>query len=137
VTGANRLANARAELAAARDAERVAEAALELGIVRDALSRTYYAAFHAARALLLLEGIEPRTHAGVQRMLGEHCVRTGRIAPALATTFAELQAFRQAADYAVSIDVDLDSARAQLSAAREFVTAAAAQVELAGEHPAR
>lgn len=69
MTDANRHSNAHAELAIANDALLVARAALELGIVRDALSRAYYAVFHAARALLLLAGVEPKTHAGAEHFV--------------------------------------------------------------------
>jgi hypothetical protein len=68
VTGDNRRANAEADIAAGFDALRAAEALLGLAIFRDAMSRAYYAAFHAARPLPL-EGIEPETHAGVLRVV--------------------------------------------------------------------
>ncbi len=64
MTGENRIDNARAEAALGDDALRAAEALLALGLANDAVSRAYYAAFHYARALLLLEGLEPKTHRG-------------------------------------------------------------------------
>jgi uncharacterized protein (UPF0332 family) len=65
VTEANRLTNARAEAALGDDALRAASALVALGLYNDASSRAYYAAFHYARALLLLSGLEPKTHRGV------------------------------------------------------------------------
>ena len=44
---------------------------LRTGRFDDAISRAYYAAFYAARALLLLLGVEARTHEGVLAMLCE------------------------------------------------------------------
>jgi uncharacterized protein (UPF0332 family) len=128
VTGENRLANAVAEVAAARDALRVAEAALALGIRRDAMSRAYYAVFHAARALLLLEGIEPKTHPGVLRMLGEHLLRAGKLDAGFLALFTRLQAYRQASDYGYAFDVDATEVVREIESARTFVDRAAAAV---------
>lgn len=128
MTGENRLANAVAEVSAARDALRVADAALGLGIRRDAMSRAYYAVFHAARALLLLEGVEPKTHAGVLRMLGEYLLRAGKLDAASLGLVTRLQAYRQASDYAYAFDIDSVDAQDEIADARAFVERAAAEV---------
>ena len=132
MTRENRVANARAEIAAAGDAVRVAEAALAIDVRRDAMSRAYYAAFHAARALLLLEGAEPKTHAGVTRMIGEQLVRAGKMDAKSALLVTRLQAYRQASDYAYAFAIDLDDARKELAEVRAFVERAALIVEAAG-----
>jgi uncharacterized protein (UPF0332 family) len=129
VTGDNRAANARAEIVAARDALRVAVAALGLGIRRDAMSRTYYAVFHAARALLLLEGLEPKTQGGVGRMVGEHLVRTGKLDGHSGLVLTRLQAYRQASDYSYVFEIDEADARTELAAAEAFVERAAKIVD--------
>lgn len=128
MTGENRIGNARAELAAADDALRVADAALGLGIFRDAMSRAYYAAFHAARALVLLEGAEPRSHAGLSRLFNEHVIRTGRLEPRYNLILTRLAAYRQASDYAYAFEIALDDARGEIAAARDFVDRARALV---------
>lgn len=135
MTGANRAANARAEINAARDALRVAEAALGLGIRRDAMSRIYYAVFHAARALLLLEGVEPKTHAGVGRMLAEHLVRAGKLDAHAGLLVTRLQAYRQASDYSYAFEIDASDATNELAAARAFVDRAARDVEATPASP--
>jgi uncharacterized protein len=121
VTGENRDANASAELMSADDALRVAEAALGLGIVRDAMSRAYFAAFHAARALLLLEGLEPKTHAGVATLMGRHLVVPGKLESRFSLLLTRLQAYRQASDYAYSFVASVDDVRIELDATRELV----------------
>jgi uncharacterized protein len=121
VTGANRKANARAELTSADDALRVAEAALGLGIVRDAMSRGYFAAFHAARALLLLEGLEPKTHGGLAALLGQHLILPGKLEPRFGLLLTRLQAYRQASDYAYSFIAGTEDVRAELDQTRELV----------------
>ncbi len=68
----NRKENAAREAALGDDALRAAEALLALQLYNDAVSRAYYAAFHHARALLLLDGLEPKTHRGVFALLERH-----------------------------------------------------------------
>jgi uncharacterized protein (UPF0332 family) len=129
MTRENRIANARTEIVSARDALRVAEAALGIGVRRDAMSRAYYAIFHAARALLLLEGVEPKTHSGVARMLGEELVRAGKLDAKSGLLFTRMQAYRQASDYAYVFAIDAEDARKELDEACSFVERAASAVE--------
>jgi uncharacterized protein len=124
VTDDNRLTNAQSEIAIARDAARVARAALELGIARDALSRAYYAVFHAVRALLLLDGLEPKTHQGVIRLFSDQWIKTGRIASSQMLVLTRLQSYRLASDYSYSFDVRPDDVEAELDAAERFVVQA-------------
>jgi uncharacterized protein (UPF0332 family) len=70
---------------------RAAHQLLTVGLLNDAVSRAYYAALHVARALLLTEGVEPQTHAGVSSMLGMHFVVSGRLAPEHAKELARLK----------------------------------------------
>ena len=76
-----------------------AEILLAKGMPRIALSRCYSAVFHAARAKLFSEGLEPRTHAGVQHLLNVHFARTGHFDAAVSRLLARLQKFREEADY--------------------------------------
>ena len=46
----------------------------------DAVSRAYYAAFHAATATLLSLGIESKTHGGLRALFALHVVRPGLVA---------------------------------------------------------
>jgi uncharacterized protein (UPF0332 family) len=121
VTGANRVANARAEAALGDDALRAADALLQLGLPNDAVSRAYYAAFHYARALLLLEGLEPKTHRGVVALLLEHYENPGRLEAGAVSILARLQTFRGLADYDAHARIAPDRAQAEVAAARRFV----------------
>jgi uncharacterized protein (UPF0332 family) len=62
VTGAGRRAAASEEIELALEELRVAETLLDAGFYRVALTRAYFAVFHAVRARLYAEGIEPRSH---------------------------------------------------------------------------
>jgi uncharacterized protein len=131
VTGKNRLDNARAEATLGDDALRAAEALLGLGLANDAVSRAYYAAFHYARALLLLEGLEPKTHRGVVSLLGSHFEVSGRLAAGRVSELAALQTFRSIADYDSRDRLSLARAEAQVATARGFVDAARAILQVA------
>lgn len=121
MTGANRTTNARAEAALGDDALQAAQVLLQLGLHNDAVSRAYYAAFHYARALLLLEGLEPKTHRGVVSLLLDRYERSGRLEPGAVSTLARLQTFRGLADYDASERIAKERAEAEVAAARAFI----------------
>jgi uncharacterized protein (UPF0332 family) len=75
------------------------------GLLHDAESRLHHAACHAAVALLLTEGIEPRSHSGGAQLLGLHFVKPGRLDPHDARVFARLQKYRLEADYSTDFVV--------------------------------
>ena len=56
----------------------VAEMLYQEGACDDAVSRAYYAAFHAASAVLLSEGLSAETHAGLINLFGLHFVKSGK-----------------------------------------------------------
>ena len=126
MTEPNRLANARAEAALGDDALRAASALVELGLHNDAVSRAYYAAFHYARALLLVAGLEPKTHRGVVSLLLEHYEKPGRLEPGVVSMLARLQTFRGLADYDASERLAKERAESEVAAARLFVEKARA-----------
>ena len=98
-----------------------AESLLEAGLARMSLTRTYFAAFHAARALLYASGFEPRTHGGVHHLFNLHFVKNARFEPGASRLLARLQKYREEADYSPAFVVDADGAREELEAARAFV----------------
>lgn len=56
----------------------VAERLLKSADYEDAVSRAYYAVFHAAQALLMTEGEKAETHKGVVTLFGLLFVKTGK-----------------------------------------------------------
>ena len=85
------------------------------------VSRAYYAAFHHARALLLVAGLEPKTHLGVVSLLLEHYEKPGRLEPGAVSILARLQTFRGLADYDASERLAKERAETEVAAARLFV----------------
>jgi len=41
------------------------------------IASAYYAVYHSAKSLLLLKGVDPKTHEGVERMFGMYYIKTG------------------------------------------------------------
>ena len=113
--------SSRLELSLADEELNGAAALLEAGFARMSLAHTYFAAFHAARALLYATGFEPRTHGGVHHLFNLHFVKTARFEPGASRLLARLQKFREEADYSHAFVVDADGAREELEAARVFV----------------
>jgi uncharacterized protein (UPF0332 family) len=133
LTGEKRLANAKAETTLGDDALRAAEELLKLGLPNDAVSRAYYAAFHYARALLLLEGLEPKTHRGVVTLLSEHFEATKRLSSdAVSAALARVQTFRDIADYDARNRVSRERAELEVKSAEQFVKEARAVLRAAG-----
>jgi uncharacterized protein (UPF0332 family) len=106
------------------DALLAAETLLEAGLPNDAVSRAYYAAFHYARALLLLEGLEPKTHRGVVSLVAEILEKPGKLTSSSVTALARLQTFRGLADYDSRHRLSGERAAAEVNAARGFVAEA-------------
>jgi uncharacterized protein (UPF0332 family)/predicted nucleotidyltransferase len=67
----------------------------------DAISRSYYAVMHAARAALLVHDTITESHSAVRRLFGEVLVRPGLIERQWADVLAREQGQRIRADYGV------------------------------------
>ena len=98
-------------------------------LLEDALSRAYYAILHAARAVLLAEGVTVTSHRAVRRLFGQHLIKPGKLSTRLATILAEEQDDRMLADYDVLFDPErervqkrVDDAEAFLAAIKVFLT---------------
>ncbi len=99
MTETHRRENITRELVRAERALRASRHLVDLELTEDAISRAYYGMLHCARALLLSEGLEPRTHSGVAHEIYVHFVRSARLTPEVAACLRRLQADREQADY--------------------------------------
>lgn len=106
----------------AREELRAATELLRAALPRVALTRTYFAAFHAIRALLYSRGLEPRTHDGTLHLFNLGFVRTGAYAPADGRLLARLQKYREEADCGSGFVADAAFVGEELAAAQELVT---------------
>ena len=130
MTTENRRRNALDELERARVCLAEARALHEGSFPYGAVSRAYYAVFHAARALLVSLGLEARTHKGVVGMLGEHFVRTGQMSSKLGRLVSRMQRDREDADYSTGAVFTAEEASQMIGDAEEFLSEASALVEM-------
>lgn len=101
----------------------VAEEMLDLDYLADSISRSYYAIFHAASAVLKDSGIERRSHHGLWAAFGEHVTRKGRIEKKYHRWGIDAFSARSLSDYIPSPQDTPEDARRNLERAREFVAA--------------
>ena len=108
----------------------LAKAEEKLGVVdrllaqrdfEDAVSRAYYAAFYAAHALLLSEGLDSRSHAGLVALVGLHFVKTGRLDKKFGRSLSNLMEDRQQSDYNLFSGLEKEDAEQALEEAKAFV----------------
>lgn len=78
------------------------------GYYNTAVNRLYYAAYYAASALMLANGIIATSHAGIKTMLSLHFVRTGLLNVEHGKTFLTLFENRQSGDYEDFVYCDLN-----------------------------
>lgn len=112
----------RSYLAKAADKARVARTLLSAGEWEDAVSRAYYAAFHAAQAALLTEGQRGETHKGVITLFGLLLVKTGKFDRKWGKLLANLKDDREASDYEALSWTDEATARRAVEEAEQFVS---------------
>src|SRR5205807_550040 len=117
-----------AELRQAEDCLIAAEHLLRLKLPAQAAGRIYYAAFHAARALLFSSGIAPRSHEALRSMFALHFVKAGKMPAAHSRALSELEGLRGSGDddpnFALAADdmtEDLETARAFVADARRLL----------------
>lgn len=88
------------EFAAAEQMLADARKAAEVGISEATIvNRLYYACFHAAQAALYARGLNPRSHGGVQTLLGRELIRGGDVPREAGRFFNDVETYRRRADY--------------------------------------
>jgi uncharacterized protein (UPF0332 family) len=123
------LASADLELDKALRLLAVAEHLLSAGYNEDAISRAYYAAFHAACALLASIGRTVRTHEGLRAAVGEHFIRTGKLPARFSRYLTRAAADRNDADYNCASTYSAEDAAESISNAKEIVTSVMALLQ--------
>jgi uncharacterized protein (UPF0332 family) len=76
-----------------------AAANLEESRLKTAVNRAYYAVLNAARALLILEGVDPETHSGAVTTLSLRFIKTGILPVVIIRNFKILLSRRTDVDY--------------------------------------
>jgi uncharacterized protein (UPF0332 family) len=107
-------------------AEQSIQAARQLaseGYYDFAASRAYYAAFYAATAVLLNEGLELSKHSAVIASIHQKFVKTGRLSKEQGKTLNWLFELRSIGDYGGTAHVSRQQVEQAIQAAEEFLSA--------------
>ncbi len=91
------------------------------GRFRTSVNRAYYAVLNAARALLILEGINPERHEGVVTMLSLRFVKPGLLDVKFIKDYKALLARRTDVDYGDFDSVSGHEAKDAISLAERFI----------------
>jgi uncharacterized protein (UPF0332 family) len=105
----------------AKEVLRDAETLLKEKSFASSVNRSYYAIFHALRAVTALDGFDASKHSGVIAYINREYVKTGifdkRLSKILDTAFR----LREKADYDDFILISLDAAEEQILKAKEVI----------------
>ncbi len=93
----------------------------EHGRYDTAVNRAYYAAFHAAKACLVLEGHLPRSHTGTQTQFSKYLVRANKVDPKMGQILHGLFENRVESDYNPSVDFTKKRTKELVDDATQFV----------------
>lgn len=109
-----RLENAHEKLAAAKDL-------LDNKHYKDSVSRSYYAIFTAARALLAIKKLDSSKHSGVISLFNQHFVKNGLICKEASKLLERAKLYREQADYGDFYIISHKEAEAQIKSAIQFI----------------
>lgn len=94
---------------------------LKEGRWESSINRSYYAALSAAKAALILFGIDPKTHEGIKTMVSKKLVLDGLIPKEYGKWFRTLLFEREDADYADYVTIDSSDAEDAVKNATRFI----------------
>lgn len=85
------------------------------------INRSYYAMFHAVRALLALEGFDTRKHSGIISHFNHYYVKSGIIELEYSKMLTTAFKFRNDSDYDDFFVASADDAKLQYQNANKFI----------------
>ena len=91
------------------------------GKYKDSVSRSYYAMFSAAKALLATKSLDSAKHSGVISLFNQHFVKVGIVKKEMGRLLSEAQGVREKSDYADFVIISKEEAQKQLQSAKEFI----------------
>ncbi|MEQ8190751.1 MAG: HEPN domain-containing protein [Candidatus Eremiobacterota bacterium] len=111
----------RYRLQKARDELESSEIMLQNTKFSQSINRSYYAIFHAIRALLALDKFDARKHSGVIAYFNQHYIKTEKIETKFGKILILAENIRIKSDYDDFYIASKQQAEEQLSNAREFI----------------
>jgi len=109
-------------LESAREKLMAAEKLADQRLYKDSVSRSYYAIFTAARALLATKQLDSSKHSGVIALFNQNFVKGGLVRKEASKCLERAKLYREQADYGDFYLVSLQEAGAQIQSAREFIS---------------
>lgn len=128
----NRRLNIAIEWEKSKEALRAAEVLLQQKLASDAISRAYYAAFHAGQAVLLTEGLEVKSHEALGRLFSLHFIKTGKFDARYSRILSKAQKYREEADYSSEFVFTQEDAEERLKEVKEFLAGVETFLKQAG-----
>ena len=111
---AYRLEKAKEDLATARRN-------FEDGSYRASVNRSYYAIFHALRAVTALDGFDSSKHSGIISYINQHYVKSGVFDRSFSKCIDSAFRLREKADYEDFYVVAIEDAKLQIEKAEEII----------------
>ncbi len=112
---------AKGEIDRAGEELKAANVLLEKGFYFKSVVSAYYSIYHAAKAILLLKGVAPKTHEGVERMFGLYYIKTGEFDLNVGKSLGRLMKMREEADYYPEVPFTNDEAAEAIRMATDFL----------------
>jgi len=105
----------------AKEKLKAAEKLSEDGFYRDCVSRAYYAMYHLAKAVLVLQNKDPYSHRGVKILLASELVKHGLMDKDIYNLFVLAKEKREDADYRELIKITRKDAVKAIEDAKIFI----------------
>jgi len=115
------LLRARGEMERAFEELAASEVLHGKGFYFKSVASAYYALYHSAKALLLMKGVDPRTHEGVERMFSLYYIKTGEFDMNIGKAIGRLMKMRQEADYFPEVPFTPDDSGVAMNLAGLFL----------------
>lgn len=112
---------ARDEFQRALDEIKAAKVLQDNGLLFKSVVSSYYSVYHAAKAALLLKGVVPKSHEGVERMFGLYYVKTKIIEVDIGRILGRLMKLREEADYYPESLFSLKDSSTSIEMAENFI----------------
>ena len=104
-----------------KDSLKAAKICFENNILKDAINRSYYAAFYAIKAVLALEEVDFRRHKDVIAYFNKTYVAAGMFPKELGRKTARLQQIREKSDYDDFFIISRNDAQLQMESAELII----------------
>ena len=125
----DRLALAKYRLEKSLECLNDAKITIQSDLYNVCLNRSYYVIFHAARAIMALDGADRKKHSGVIAYFQQNYVKTGIFDKQLSAIMTKAFDFRQESDYEDFFIISHEDVRNQLENAELFYNEIRAYIE--------